>query len=291
MSSTNSFSPRSAASSGSPSGPDGFGVSNVWWASHQSCQRSLDVLGEGSRVPERGSVGRRVGCLLAGAHTGRPAYGGQPPLPGAECALDHLTAMAMISVKRHQQHTLAGEQHCDETGVQPQFEFGDLGLWRSQSAMSVPRGNVSTTFGARFVTFGARLTAACPIRRCSDWSRYHRRPLRRGYAGTDAETLRAGCDGTGLPLLDQAVELRCVRPKPKLARVSIGIVPISIDELLVVERRVVAERSSSSSRPTGSARHSWSVDMRVSGSASDGASTMISCDNGRSRELDAERRS
>ncbi len=38
----------------------------------------LDVLGEGSRVPERGSVAGGVGCLLAGAHTGRSAYGTNP---------------------------------------------------------------------------------------------------------------------------------------------------------------------------------------------------------------------
>src|SRR5918994_7751089 len=39
MSSTYSFLPRSAASSGSPSRPQGLGVSKVWCSSHQSCQR------------------------------------------------------------------------------------------------------------------------------------------------------------------------------------------------------------------------------------------------------------
>src|SRR6187549_2373566 len=40
MSSTKSLSPRCAVVAGSASGPAGFGVSNVWCSSHQSCQRA-----------------------------------------------------------------------------------------------------------------------------------------------------------------------------------------------------------------------------------------------------------
>src|SRR5690606_14353060 len=114
MSSTNSFSPRAAASSGSPSSPVGLGVSKVWLAAHQSCQRS-SISCASAAVYRNGGVS----VLVSGACSLVLIPGNQPTAGGSWCQvgirLRSPDRQRDDQCDRRQQHALAGQQDRDES--------------------------------------------------------------------------------------------------------------------------------------------------------------------------------
>src|SRR5215207_11628043 len=109
MSSTNSFSPRWAASSGSPSGPAGLGVSKVWLASHHACQR-VSMSWASAAVYRNGGVS----VVLSGAWALVLVTAHQPK--GPACASDHGLHPVIAHAAHHLVQLDVGEGDVGEAG-------------------------------------------------------------------------------------------------------------------------------------------------------------------------------